>query len=85
MDIGDTDFQMVAGHTLIESGTFRSQKVGRAFAETDKSLGASIGFKRPVTEPDDNGVFHNIDIFERSLLPLDEAANRLTGLAVLEA
>jgi hypothetical protein len=74
--IGSTDFQMMHGKMLIESGTFKSEKIGAAFAGK-KGLGVSVGFLHPPTEPTD-GIYHNIRIVERSVLPAKKAANGLT-------
>jgi hypothetical protein len=74
--IGTADFQMMHGKMLIESGTFKSEKIGAAFAGK-KGLGVSVGFLHPPTEPQD-GIYHNIRIVERSVLPAKKAANGLT-------
>lgn len=80
MDIGDCDFNMVYGKTLIESGTFRSDSVAQAVAKEAKNLQVSIGFNHPRTEPDASGVFHTIKRFERSLLPMGRASNPFTAV-----
>jgi len=74
--IGTADFQMMHGKMLIESGTFKSEKIGAAFVGK-KGLGVSVGFLHPPTEPQD-GIYHNIRIVERSVLPAKKAANGLT-------
>jgi hypothetical protein len=74
--IGTADFQMMHGKMLIESGTFKSEMIGAAFAGK-KGLGVSVGFLHPPTEPTD-GIYHNIRIVERSVLPAKKAANGLT-------
>jgi hypothetical protein len=79
--IGECDFQMIHGRMLIESGTFKSQKIGAAFAKL-KGLGVSVGFRHPANEPV-NGVYENIQIFERSILPANRAANGLTSFGVM--
>ena len=79
--LGECDFQMLKGRMLIESGTFTSQKVGAAFAKL-KGLGVSVGFRHPASEPL-NGVYTNIEIFERSILPAKRAANGLTSFGVM--
>jgi hypothetical protein len=79
--IGECDFQMLKGRMLIESGTFKSEKVGAAFAKL-KGLGVSVGFRHPANEPH-NGVYNNIEIFERSILPAKRAANGLTSFGVM--
>jgi len=79
--LGECDFQMINGRMLIESGTFKSQKVGAAFAKL-KGLGVSVGFRHPADEPK-NGVYENVQIFERSILPAKRAANGLTSFGVM--
>lgn len=84
LDIGDCDFQMVAGpggRFLVESGTFRDPRYARAIA--GKALQVSIGFFHPRTEPR-GGVFHDIAIFERSVVPDGRAANPMTRLTLKE-
>ena len=81
-DIGDTDFNMMHGRILVESGTFRNEKLGAKFKELAPDLQASIGFNHPASEPDGNGIFHNIRRFERSLLPRGFASNGLTAFSV---
>lgn len=82
LDIGDCDFQAMHGRFLIESGTFRSERIGAAVARNAHKLQASIGFKHSRRDPDAAGVFHHIAIFERSLTPLGRAANAMTRLMV---
>lgn len=83
-DIGDCDFQAMHGRFLIESGTFRDERIGAAVARKASMLQASIGFTHPPSDPDARGVFHHIAIFERSLTPFGRAANALTRLVVKE-
>lgn len=78
LDIGDCDFNMMNGRLLIESGTFRDERVGEILKEASGDYDVSLGFKHPVTEPDSNKVFHNIRRFERSILPAGRASNLLT-------
>lgn len=82
LDIGDCDFQAMHGRFLIESGTFRDERIGAAVARKAHALQASIGFTHPPSDPDASGVFHHIAIFERSLTPHGRASNVLTRLAV---
>lgn len=82
LDIGDCDFQAMHGRFLIESGTFRDERIGAAVARKAHALQASIGFKHARRDPDAAGVFHHIAIFERSLTPLGRASNALTRLVV---
>lgn len=80
LDIGDCDFNMVYGKTLIESGTFRSPEIARAVAKEARRLQVSIGYKHPRGQPDRDGVFHKIKRFERSLLPMGRASNPFTAV-----
>lgn len=82
-DIGDCDFRMVYGRTLIESGTFRDETVGARVAEKANEYGASLGFLHPPTQPI-SGVYHTIHTFERSLVPRHRASNIFTGLMVIQ-
>ena len=84
VDFGPTDFEMVHGRMLVESGTFNSDEIGQLVAEKSDELQLSIGFKHPLSEPDNEGVYHNIKRFERSLVPKGRAANTLTSLNVEE-
>jgi hypothetical protein len=70
------------GKILIESGTFRDQEIGEIIAEKSSELQGSILFFHPKSEPDDEGVFHNIHRAERSLLPKGKASNSLVSLLV---
>lgn len=80
LDIGDCDFNMVYGKTLIESGTFRYPEAAQAIAKEARNLQVSIGFNHPRSEPDADGVFHTIKRFERSLLPMGRASNPFTAV-----
>ena len=80
--IGQCDFNMMVGKSLIESGTFTNSIVAKAMATHAADLGLSIGYRHPMGEPDSNGVFQTIQRFERSILPADQASNIFTNLAV---
>lgn len=86
LDIGTTDFQALTDDNkyLIESGIIPDDAVGRKFYEAMKSgeYQMSIGFVHPKNEPDDDGVFHTIEIFERSIVPNGYAANPQTRILV---
>lgn len=82
LDIGDCDFSAMEGPILIESGTFRSEAIGKAIALKANQLRASLGFSHPLDEPDRDGLFHHIKRFERSLTPANRASNTRTGLTV---
>lgn len=84
LDIGRCDFRMVLNRTLIESGTFFDDRVAMRVKEIAPALQVSLGFRHPLSEPDANGVYHNIRTFERSLLPAGRAANALTRFLVNE-
>ena len=79
--LGECDFRMLSGRTLIESGTFRNKELGEAFAAQAKGLGVSVEFVHPETEPK-GGVFDTFAITKRAFLPLTAAANPLTALTV---
>jgi len=82
MDIGTTDYQEITddGKYLIESGIIPDKKIATriksALASGDWQM--SIGFRHPLDEPDKDKVFHNIHIFERSIVPQGKAANPMT-------
>jgi len=82
VDIGVCDFNMVYDRVLIESGIFFDPRVAMAIKESSSDLQVSLGFTHPINEPDEQGVFHNIRRFERSILPAGYASNILTAFAV---
>lgn len=82
IDLGDCDFRAMHGRMLIESGTFRNERIGEAIKERADTLAGSIGFFHPLSQPDTDGVFTDIHTFERSLLPRGRASNPLTALTV---
>ena len=84
LDLGDADFGAMHGRMLIESGTFRSPEIALRVSEKAKDLSMSVGFVHPMSEPDKDGVFNNIKIFERSLLPKERASNRFTKFEIVE-
>lgn len=86
VELGDCDYQATAqdGRFLIESGTFRSPAIATAVKSHAGDYQMSIGFTHPPTEPDVNGVFTNIAIFERSLVPRGRASNPLTQFALVK-
>lgn len=86
LDIGDCDFQMVAGpggRYLVESGTFRDPRYAAALKGAGP-LQVSIGFVHPRDQPGRDGVFSDIAIFERSVVPDGRAANPMTRLTLKE-
>lgn len=82
VDIGDCDFNMVVGKSLIESGTFRDERIGAILAQKAADHQISIGFLHPRNQPDADGVFTRIRRFERSLTPAGRASNPFTRLVV---
>lgn len=78
LDIGSCDFRMLSGQMLVESGEFFDNKVGERFKESKDPMQMSIGFYHPIVEPDKEGVYHTIKVFERSVMPAGMAANRFT-------
>jgi hypothetical protein len=85
VDIGDCDFNAVtaSGRVLVESGTFRDERIGERIKAAAPKLQVSIGFSHAPTELVD-GVFHHIRRLERSLLPAGRASNPYTRLLVQE-
>src|SRR5690606_20080551 len=71
LDLGDCDFQMTHGRMLIESGTFPNSRIAAKVAKAAPGLQVSIGFRHPPNEPE-AGVYNNIVIFERSLVPVGQ-------------
>lgn len=85
LEIGTTDYQAVSndGKYLIESGILDkavAQNIMAATLENDYQM--SIGFHHSPTEPDKNGVFNRVKIFERSIVPAGRAANPMTAFTI---
>lgn len=81
IDIGYADYaQMVGEHHLLISGLYFDDAVGAAFAEKEDQDGNSIGFFHPKTEPINRQDFHNIDVFDVSVLPSDRASYPFTAV-----
>jgi len=83
LNLGQCDYNAMDGRVLIESGTFVNEAVGEAVKNAADSLGGSIAFYHPESEPRD-GVYTNIRRFARALLPKDKASNLFTSLTVKE-
>jgi hypothetical protein len=83
-DLGTCDYRAMSGRILIESGTFVNERIGAAIKERADTLAGSVGFFHPSSEPDTEGVYHNVFVFERSLLPRGKASNPLTALTVMK-
>ena len=84
LDVGDCDTSVLVGYTLIESGTFHDERIGQAIAAKADAWEVSPGFFYDPDWRGPDGVFSDIDPFERSLVPSahGRASNRFTGLAV---
>lgn len=79
--LGDCDFNMMLGRSLIESGTFRNGAIAHVMTKQAGTLRKSIGFRHPLSQPE-NGVFTYIKRFERSILPAGTESNLFTTLTV---
>jgi hypothetical protein len=86
IDIGDCDYSIVIDRTSIESGTFKSAAIGRAFAASAGDYESSPGFFHPPNQPNAAGEYNEIRRFERSTVPVQfgRASNLFTGMAVKE-
>lgn len=80
--LGDCDFSAMHGRISIESGTFRDDAIGTVIAQHAKELGASRTFYNPITQPDADGVYHNIRTVSRAILPAERASNALTRVMI---
>lgn len=84
VDMGRGDFNALFGRFRVDSGTFNDAEIGQAVKEHAPQLAASVGFNHPKTEPDAEGVYHRVHVFEVSLLPRQNAANPFTAIDVLK-
>lgn len=84
LDLGLCDFNALSGRVLIESGTFKTERIARIVAAKSADLEISLGFLHPPSDPDAAGVFHTIRRFERSLTPRGKASNLFTQFRVKE-
>jgi hypothetical protein len=85
LDIGTTDYQAVSndGKYLVESGLLDATVAPDIIHATKaRDYQMSIGFNHAPTEPDTDGVFHRISIFERSIVPGGRAANPMTAFSI---
>jgi len=82
LDIGTCDFNAMEGRILVEAGGFVNEQLGEIIAAKANDLSGSISFFHPDTEPDEEGVYHSIRRFERSLLPKEAASNPFVQLVV---
>lgn len=86
LDIGTCDYSIVIGRTSIESGTFKSAAIGKAYAESAADYELSPGFFHPPDQPNAAAEFDATRRFERSTVPIEygRASNLFTGLTVKE-
>lgn len=82
VELGTTDFNVMKGRMLIESGLMTNPYAAQKLKEFPQNYKMSIGFRHPPDEPDPNGIFYNIRRFERSILPADQAANQFTSISI---
>jgi hypothetical protein len=84
LDIGTTDYQATTdnGRFLVESGVITNPAMAQALQEKGGNWQMSIGFNHPAAQPDAEGVFKDISIFERSITPPNKAANPFTSFNV---
>lgn len=87
VEIGDCDFQAMAGRFLLESGTFRESELGHKaldyFLENpEEEFQVSIGYQYKKGDEED-GVYDWTRITERSVLPKGTAANPFTEFSVI--
>lgn len=81
--IGQCDFNAMHGRMLVESGTFKNERIAEAFKAHANELALSIGFNHAHNEPDADGVFNAIRRFERSSLPRNRESNLFTTLGAV--
>lgn len=85
LELGTTDYQAVSndGKYLVESGLLNATVAPDIIHATkSRNYQMSIGFNHAPTEPDTDGVFHRISIFERSIVPGGRAANPMTAFSI---
>jgi hypothetical protein len=87
---GAPDFRAVVDGHLVETGEFYEAGIAKSVAEwmmrnpdapDGSGWGTSIGFRGYT---DDQGIYHQIEITERSVLPLSSAANPYTSFSTLK-
>lgn len=87
---GAPDFRAVVDGHLVETGEFYPTDEAKAVADwmvrhpdapDGSGWGTSIGFRGYT---DDQGIYHQIEITERSVLPLSSAANPYTSFSTLK-
>lgn len=86
IDLGTCDFQTITddGKFLIESGLILDENIASSMIEAMQvsEWEMSIGFFHHISEPDINNVYHDILIYERSILPAGTAGNGLTRFSM---
>lgn len=85
-EIGQCDYQAMAGRFLVESGTFDDTPLGRKaveyFTNSDEEHQVSIGYQYHLGDEED-GVYDWTRIIERSVTPYGAAANPWTDFKVI--
>lgn len=85
-EIGQCDFQGMAGRFLVESGTFNDTPLGRKaveyFVNSDEEHQVSIGYYH-LKDDDKDGTYDWLRIKERSVCPDGMAANSWTDFRVI--
>lgn len=85
-EIGQCDYQAMAGRFLVESGTFDDTPLGRKaveyFTNTDEEYQVSIGYEYRLGDEED-GIYEWTRIKERSACPPGTAANPWTDFKVI--
>jgi hypothetical protein len=85
-DIGQCDYQAMAGRFLVESGTFADTPLGRKaveyFTNTDEEHQVSIGYQY-IKGDELDGQYDWMRFRERSALPVGTAANPWTDFTVI--
>lgn len=85
-EIGQCDYQAMAGRFLVESGTFDDTPLGRKaveyFTNSDEEHQVSIGYEYHLGDEED-GIYEWTRIKERSVCPYGAAANPWTDFKVI--
>ena len=85
-EIGQCDYQAMAGRFLVESGTFDDTPLGRKaveyFSNSDEEHQVSIGYEYHLGDEED-GIYEWTRIKERSVCPYGAAANPWTDFKVI--
>lgn len=85
-EVGQCDYQAMAGRFLVESGTFDDTPLGRKaveyFTNSDEEHQVSIGYEYHLGDEED-GIYEWTRIKERSVCPYGAAANPWTDFKVI--